>query len=152
MHKTRINQSIDHAQTNCETGSTVSGYGAFYVSPIVHYLVALDVRLRTVDHAEYAELDGDDSAAQHVHRVCAGIHQIKFSDDCQCPPSYKFTAHSFKVVPRMEKKSIVQPLPSGSTALASFNASDVAMSVLAGVTARMMELGFVMYFKIISRI
>ena len=38
--------------------------------------------------------------------------------------------------------------PSGSISLAILSASEVAMSALAGETARMMELGFWMYFRI----
>ena len=43
-------------------------------------------------------------------------------------------------------------LPSGSTSRATLRASEVAMSVLAAVTARMMELGLEMYFRISSLI
>lgn len=42
--------------------------------------------------------------------------------------------------------------PSGSTSLAIFRPSELARSVLAPVTARMMALGLVMYFMSISRI
>lgn len=42
--------------------------------------------------------------------------------------------------------------PSGSTSLEILMASDVARSVLAAVTASMMEFGFCMYFKISVRI
>ncbi len=42
--------------------------------------------------------------------------------------------------------------PSGSTSRATFRASEVAMSVFAAVTAKMMQLGLLMYFKISSRI
>ena len=41
--------------------------------------------------------------------------------------------------------------PSWSTSLASLRASEVARSVLAAVTARMMELGLLMYRRHISR-
>lgn len=43
-------------------------------------------------------------------------------------------------------------LPSGSTSRATLRASEVAMSVFAAVTARMMQLGFEMCFKIRSLI
>lgn len=43
-------------------------------------------------------------------------------------------------------------LPSGSTSRATFRASDVAMSVLAAVTARMMQLGLEMCFRMSSLI
>lgn len=43
-------------------------------------------------------------------------------------------------------------LPSVSTSRATLRASEVAMSVLAAVTARMMELGLEMYLKISSLI
>ena len=43
-------------------------------------------------------------------------------------------------------------LPSGSTSRANLRPSELARSVLAAVTARMMAFGFVMYLRIISRI
>lgn len=48
--------------------------------------------------------------------------------------------------------SLSLSLPSGSTSRATFRASEVAMSVLAAVTARMMQLGLEMCFRMRSLI
>ncbi|KAG7268768.1 hypothetical protein CRUP_034252 [Coryphaenoides rupestris] len=73
-------------------------------------------------------LDGDDAAHQHVHGVGTGVHEVQFGHHRQCSASWGGVNQNM-------------------------NANlHVAMSVLAAVTARMMQLGLEMCFKMSSRI
>ena len=50
-------------------------------------LSGVDIGLTAVDHAYDAQLDGYDAATQHIHGVCALVHQVKLTDHCQRAPT-----------------------------------------------------------------
>lgn len=55
---------------------------------LIHGLVALDILLRSVDHANPAELERVDPTRQDVQGVCAVVHEIDFCEDTNGPPAH----------------------------------------------------------------
>lgn len=70
--------------------------------------------------------------------------------------SNRFSRISLASVPSSIKSNFVKTpivrIPAGSHSLAIFNASDVAKSIFAAVTAKIKQLSFVIYVKSMSRI
>lgn len=111
-----------------------------------------------VNDSNNAQFHRNDPAHQYIHSICTSIHQIQLGDHCQSSPAlgikHAWLKKKKKNTPgditcRKFKRS---HLPSGSTSRATLSASEVAMSVFAAVTAKMMEFGLEMNLKISSLI
>ncbi len=54
-----------------------------------HWLVCLNILLRSIDHTDEAKLEGINSAREDVQRICAMVHQIQLCLDTNCPSSHR---------------------------------------------------------------
>lgn len=109
--------------------------------------LVVDIALTTIDDGNVSEAERDDPACENVDDVRSLV-----PEQCRListPPSTSLkTTH-------MRSTLVSTPIvlvPSGSHSLAIFSPSEFARSVLAAVTARMIELGFMMNLRSISRI
>jgi hypothetical protein len=109
--------------------------------------LVVDIALSSVDDGDVSETEGDDTTSKNVDDVGSLV-----------PAS---TASSVELRRREEEgtnikstlvKTPIVRVPSGSQSLAILSPSELARSVLAAVTARMIELGFMMNLRSISRI
>lgn len=107
-----------------------------------------------VNDSNNAQFHGNDPAHQYIHSICTSIHQIQLGDHCQSSPALGIKHTCLQKHPRDIKCRKIKRshLPSGSTSRATLRASEVAMSVFAAVTAKMMEFGLEMNLKISSLI
>ncbi|OMH82127.1 hypothetical protein AX774_g4397 [Zancudomyces culisetae] len=109
----------------------------------------------------------DGCISKNLRSCSSASLMVLFASTSFCPLLTTGTYPSFNMITRPARMSITSvPLsirstfvntpivlsPSGSTSLANFNPSELAKSVFAAVTARIIAFGRVIYFIIISRI
>lgn len=78
---------VGRAVPGGQSGILALQEGGLVLHLIVDVLLVHDVLLRAIHHADDAQLDGNDPAAQDVDGIGAGIHEIQFRDHGQSAPA-----------------------------------------------------------------
>jgi len=109
--------------------------------------VGLDIALASVHDWHVSKSQGDDSSSQNVDNISALVPTITSVNELECGRYLMYTHMRSTLV-----RTPIVLVPSGSTSRAIFNPSELAKSVLAAVTAKMIHDGLVIYFINISLI
>jgi hypothetical protein len=119
---------------------------ALSVERLLDWLGRVNVTLTTINDGYIAQTQRNDAAGKNVNDISAGIPGF-----IGVSAGWSRVLFGTHIRSTLVRTPIVR-VPSGSTSRAILRPSELAKSVLAGVTARTMQAGLEMYLKSISRI